>query len=116
MKHLRNAAIVVAIATAVYALPGGDTAATFFQALLFVLLTLGLALFVGRMYLEHRVAIHSLGDKYRALLYGSLGIAVWTLAAGPKLFETGGGTLLWFALMGSAAYALYAVWRHTREY
>jgi hypothetical protein len=116
MTAARNVAIVMLLALAVWALPGGGTAADFIGALLFVMLTVGIVFFAGRMYLENRVAIHSLGDRYRGLMYGAVGVALWTLAAGPRLFETGGGTLLWFALMGGASYALYAVWRHTREY
>ena len=116
MKGLRNAAIVALLALGVWALPGGDTAADFFGALLFVLLTVFLVFFAGRMYLENRVAIFSLGDRDRGLAYGSAGVAVWTLAAGPKLFDTGVGTLVWFALMGGASYAAYTVWRHQREY
>jgi hypothetical protein len=112
----RNAAIVALLALAVFALPGGGRAADFVGALLFVLITVFLMLFAGRLYLENRVAIHSLGDRHRALLYGSLGIAVWTLAAGTKLFSTGAGTVLWFVLMGGASYGLYLVWRHQREY
>ncbi len=116
MKVLRNAAIVVVLALAVWALPGGGTAADFVAALLFVLITVGLVVFVGRLYLENRVEIYSLGDRYRAMLYGSAGVAVWTLAAGPRLFTTGLGTLVWFVLMGGASYAVYLVWRHQREY
>jgi hypothetical protein len=116
MRAARNAAIVALLALGVWALPGGGTAADFVAALLFVLLTIGLGVFAGRMYLEHRVAIYSLGDRHRALLYGSVGVAVWTLAAGPRLFDSGLGTLLWFALMGGASYALYLVYRHAREY
>jgi hypothetical protein len=41
---------------------------------------------------------------------------VFALASGPKLFSTGAGTVVWFALMGGAAYALYLVYRHAREY
>jgi hypothetical protein len=116
MTAARNFGIVALLALGVWALPGGGTAADFFSALLFVLLTVGLGLFAGRMYLEHRTDLYSLGDRHRALMYGSLGVAVWTLAAGPKLFGTGLGTLLWFAFMGGASYALYLVYRHSREY
>jgi hypothetical protein len=116
MKHARNALIVALLALAVWALPGGGTAADFVGALLFVLLTVGLGLFGWRMYMEHRMAIYSLGDVHRGLLYGAAGVAVWTLAAGEKLFDTGVGTLIWFALMGGVSYALYLVWRHAREY
>jgi hypothetical protein len=116
VKAVRNAGIVALLALGVWALPGGGTAADFFAALLFVLLTVGLVLFAGRMYLEHRTDIYALGDRYRAIMYGALGVAVWTLAAGPRLFDSGGGTVLWFVLMGGAAYGLYAVFRHSREY
>lgn len=116
MTGLRNALIVALLALAVWALPGGGAAANFFGALLFVLITIFLVVFAGRAYLENRVAIYSLGDRHRALLYGSLGVAVLTLAAGPRLFNTGLGTLLWFMLMGGASYAVYLVWRHQREY
>jgi hypothetical protein len=113
---LRNALIVALLALAVWALPGGGAAADFFGALLFVLITIFLVLFAGRMYMENRVAIYGLGDRYRALLYGSLGVVVLTLAAGPRLFGTGLGTLVWFVLMGGAGYSMYLVWRHQREY
>ena len=116
MKALRNAAIVALLALGVVALPGGGAAADFFAALLFVLITVFLVLFAGRMYMENRVAIYSLGDRYRGLLYGALGVVVLTLAAGPRLFETGIGTVVWLALIGGAAYAMYVVWRHQREY
>ena len=116
MKAARNFAIVALLALGVWALPGGGTAADFFGALLFVLLTVFLGLFAGRLYLEHRTELYALGDRYRGLMYGSLGVAVWTLAAGPRLFSSGPGTLLWFVLMGGASYALYLVYRHSREY
>ena len=116
MRAARNAAIVALLALGVWALPGGGRAADFFGALLFVLLTVGLGVFAGRMYLEYRVSIYSVGDRHRALLYGSVGVAVWTLAAGPRLFASTGGTVVWFALMGGASYAAYLVYRHTREY
>src|SRR5262249_7701308 len=113
MKIARNVAIVAVLAFAVFALPGGGTAANFFGALLSVLPTVGLGIFAARLYLEHRVEIYSLGDRHRGMLYGAFGVAVWTLAAGPKLFATGIGALIWFCLMGGASYALYMVWRHS---
>jgi len=116
VKAARNFGIVAVLALGVWALPGGGTAADFFSALLFVLLTVFLGLFAGRLYLEHRTDLYSLGDRYRGMMYVSVGVAVWTLAAGPKLFSTGLGTLLWFLLMGGASYALYLVYRHSREY
>ena len=116
VKAARNIAIIAIIALGVWALPGGGTAASLFGAVLFVGLTLILGLLAGRLYLEHRTSLYALGDRYRGLLYGALGLAVLTLAAGPKLFNTGLGTVAWLALMGAASYALYLVFRRSREY
>ena len=116
MRHARNIAIIALLALGVWALPGGGTAAGFVGALLFVLLTVGLGLFAGRMYLEYRTTIYGLGDRYRGMLYAALGMAVFALASGPKLFDTGAGTIVWFALVGAASYMVYAVYRHAREY
>jgi hypothetical protein len=40
---------------------------------------------------------------------------VVTLAASGRLFDTGPGTLVWFALLGGAGYALYLTWRQFRS-
>jgi hypothetical protein len=112
----RNVAIIALLALAVFLLPGGGTAAATFGAALFVVLTIGLGIFAARLYMEHRIDLYGLGDRYRALLYGALAVVVLTVAAGPELFATGPGTLAWIALIGAAAYALYLVVRRAREY
>ena len=61
-------------------------------------------------------SLGAVGDNYRGMLYAALGIAVFALASGPKLFDTGAGTIVWFALVGGASYMAYAVFRHSREY
>jgi len=38
-----------------------------------------------------------------------------SLAASSRLFDSGPGTLLWFALIGGAVYALYLTWRQFRS-
>jgi len=35
--------------------------------------------------------------------------------ASGRLFDTGPGTLVWFALLGGAGYALYLTWRQYRS-
>jgi hypothetical protein len=116
VEHVRNFAIVALLAFGVYALPGGDTAADLFGAALFVILTLGIGLLAARFYQERRVDLVSLGDTWRLLLYGALGVIVVALAASPRLFDTGLGTVVWLALMAASIFALYRVWRHAREY
>lgn len=116
MRHLRNFGIVALLALGVWALPGGGTAADLFGAALFVVITLGIGLLSGRFYLEHRSEISSLGDRWRALLYAAIAVVIVTLAATPKLFSSGPGTVLWIALLAAAGYAVFRVFRHAREY
>lgn len=116
MKHVRNFGIVALLALGVWALPGGNTAANLFGAALFVVITVGIGLLGSRLYLERRSDIYALGDWWRLLLYGALGVIVLDMAATPKLFDTGGGTVLWIVLLVGSVFALVQVFRHSREY
>ena len=71
---------------------------------------------LARVYRERRLDLDSLGDRWRGVLYGALGVIVLAMAARDRLVETGGGTLLWIAALGVASYSLYLVWRQYREY
>jgi hypothetical protein len=113
---VRNVLIILALAAAVAFLPGGGDTASFVGAVLSIGIAAAIILILARLYREHRVTIFSLGDRHRALLYGAIGVAVVAMAARPKLFDTGLGTFVWFLMLGGASFALYAVWRHYREY
>jgi hypothetical protein len=117
-KHLRNIAIIVVLAAAVWKLPGGGDTSDAILALLLVILWAGVLFFGYRLYMEHRMTIHSLDDRMRALLYGSLVVVVLTLVATSRLWnEAGGlGVLIWFGLLGLAAWGIATVWRAYREY
>ena len=111
---VRNVLIVLALALAVYAIPGGGDAAAFIRALLSILITASIVFIGWRVYRENRVAIFSLGS-YRGVLYAALGALVLMMAASARLFATAPGTLLWFAVVVAAAYALFAVYREHRS-
>jgi len=115
-KTARNVAIVVLIAAAVYLLPGGGRVASTFESLLFVAFAVGIGYVGLRAYREHRVALYSLGDRYRGLFYGALALGVVTVAARGRMWQTGLGELVWFILLGIVAYALVAVYRTWRSY
>ena len=116
-KHVRNILILVAIAAGVWLLPGGDTGTRTISNLLSVLLLGGLCFFAYRMYMEHRITLLDLGDRTRAVLYGSFALMVFALLATRRLIDEGGlGALLWMALLGTAFYGMYSVWRASREY
>jgi hypothetical protein len=115
-KTLRNVLIVVAIAAAVAFVPGGGDTAQLVAAVLGIGITVAFVLLGIRFYRENRVAIFSLGDKHRALLYGALGAIVLALAGRDKLLNTGIGSLCFVLLLVGAIGAVYAVWQHHRAY
>lgn len=116
LKTARNVAIVVLIAAAVYLLPGGGQAASTFEAVLLVGFGVGFGYLGVRVYRENRVALHGLGDRYRAMLYGGLALAAFVVMAQKRMWQTGLGEVVWFALIGLVVYALLTVYRHWRTY
>ncbi len=116
VKTARNVAIVLAIAAAVYFLPGGGRAASTFEAVLWVAFGIGIAYFLLRLYREQRIALHGLGDSHRGLLYGALAGGVFLATARQRMWATGLGELAWFALSGLVIYVLLVVYRHWRTY
>jgi hypothetical protein len=115
-KTAINLAIVVAIAAIVYFIPGGGTGAATFERALFAAFGVGGGYLGLRLYRERRVTFHGLGDRHRALLYGGVALAVFELAARPRMWQTGLGELAWFVLAALAAYCLMEVYRHSRSY
>ncbi len=116
IKPALNVAIVMAIAAAVYLLPGGGRAASTFEALLYIAFGVGIAYLGMRSYRENRIALYGLGERHRAVLYGALALAVFVVIARGRMWQTGLGELLWFVLVGFAGYGLLAVYRHSRTY
>lgn len=115
-KTARNIAILLLIAAAVAFLPGGGRAANTFATVLGVVFAAGIAYAGIWFYRQNRVAIYSLGDRRRGLLYGAIGVAVVTVAAKPRMWETGFGEFAWFVVIGLVAYALVALYRYSRSY
>jgi heme O synthase-like polyprenyltransferase len=115
--HIRNVAILLALALAVWLLPGGDAGSQTVYNVLTVILTAGLLFFAYRLYMENRATIFGLGDRQRALLYGSVALAAFAIIATGRLWnEGGGGVFIWLGLIGLAVWGLSRVWRAYREY
>jgi hypothetical protein len=116
-RHIRNVLIIVALALAVWLLPGGDTGSNTIYNLLTVILTAGLLFFGYRLYMEHRATIFGLEDRQRGILYGAVALAGFAIIATSQLWDEGGlGAMLWFGLIGLAVYGMYTVWRTYQEY
>lgn len=116
VEVIRNIGIVVLIALVVWLAPGGGEGATFIQQLLNAVFIVAMAVIVGILYRQYRGEIFSLGDAWRFALYAAIGVAIVTVAASRRLFDTGAGAVLWFALIGGASYTLYLVWQRYRSY
>ena len=116
-KTFRNIAIIVGLALVVWLLPGGETGANVISNLLSVIFLAGLCFFGYRIYMEHRTTLFDLDDRMRILLYGCFGLLVLAIVATGRMWNSGGPyILLWFAMIGAAAYGGYVVFRTTREY
>lgn len=114
---VRNVLIVVAIAAAVFTIPGGGDTADLVANLLSVGITALFAIILARLYREHRAEIDGLGNEYRLALYGAVAVAVFAMAARQRLFDAGGGgVVVWLVLVAGASYAVAMVWRRWREY
>ncbi|MBJ7332620.1 MAG: hypothetical protein JHC95_22180 [Solirubrobacteraceae bacterium] len=114
----RNIAILVGLAVVVAFLPGGDDGAELLSQVLGAIFIVVTALILGQLYRRFRTDIYGLGERYRLVLYASIGaIAIALICASRMLQHSGSlGFALWFGLMAAGAYGLYATWRQYREY
>ena len=116
-KHLRNIAIIVGLAAAVWLLPGGNAASTTISNILGIIFIGGVLFFGYRLYMEHRETIFGLEERQRGILYASLALGAITLVATRRMWDEGGlGAVLWLAFMSAAIWGIYSVWRAYREY
>ncbi|HTZ86919.1 MAG TPA: hypothetical protein VL988_13260 [Solirubrobacteraceae bacterium] len=117
-KTARNVAIVLLIAAAVWLLPGGSQAADAFEAVLLIGFGVGFGYLGLRLYREYRVTLHGLGDRHRAVFYGSLALVGFEIAGYSRMIDHSRTIygVLWFALLFLALYGLMVVYRHWRSY
>lgn len=116
VQTARNVGVIVLLGLAVWLLPGGGEGADFVMQLLNAIFIVLMALGCGLLYRNFRGEIFALGEQWRFALYAAIGVAVVTVSASGRLFETGPGALAWFALVGAASYTLYLVWQRHRSY
>jgi hypothetical protein len=115
-QTVRNVLIVLVLGAAVMLVPGGGRASdAILQGLVIVMLG-ALAFLAIRLYRERRSDLYGLGDRNRAILYGSVGLATFLLVAADRMWNTGAGLIAWFALVSVAVYGVYYVFRVSREY
>jgi hypothetical protein len=117
-KHLRNIAIILVLAVAVWKLPGGGEASMTISNLLWIVFIGGMLFFGYRMYMEHRDSLFSLTERQRGILYAAVALATITLVATRRMWDEGGGlgAVVWLGFLALSIYAIYSVWRAHREY
>ena len=116
-KHLRNIAIIVLLALAVWLVPGGDAAGVTISNLLSIVFVGGLLFLAYRLYMENRETIFGLEERQRGILYAALALIAITLVGTRRMWDEGGaGAIVWLVLIGGSVYAVYAVWRAYRTY
>src|SRR5687768_12344286 len=106
----RNIAVIALVALAIVVVPGGGTVADVVVAVISLAFLAAIAWFGQRLYMENRLALWSLTTLHRGLLYGAFALAFMTLVATPELWDSGAGTLAWFALLAAAVGAVLFVW------
>ncbi|HEY6398855.1 MAG TPA: hypothetical protein VIX82_15510, partial [Solirubrobacteraceae bacterium] len=67
-------------------------------------------------YRQHRVALYSLGDRKRTILYLAAGVATLTLTGTHRLLASSVGLVAWFVLLAASGYAVFAVIWSARRY
>lgn len=116
IETARNVGVILLLGLAVWLLPGGGEGAGLVLQLLNAIFIVLIALGCGLLYRRFRGEIFALGDRWRLALYAAVGVAIVTIAASGRLFDTPAGAVAWFALIGAASYTLYLVWQRHRSY
>jgi len=117
-KHLRNIAIIVALALIVWLVPGGARASLTVSNVLGLIFAAGFVFFGYRFYMEHRDSILGLEERQRAILYGAIALALFAIVATTRLWRDLAllGGMLWMLMLGAAGWAIYSVWRNYKTY
>jgi hypothetical protein len=114
--NVRNVVIILVIAGAIVAIPGGGPATGFTIRFISLAFLAAIAWIASRLYREHRTSLYSLGDRKRTILYVAAGVATLTFTASARLFSTGIGSVVWVLLLAACAYAVFWVFRSSRGY
>ena len=65
---------------------------------------------------EKQLTLATLTDGRRAIFYGAFGVLALLIAGTTKLFNSGGGTVLWLVLLVGAVLAIWRVWIDANTY
>jgi hypothetical protein len=115
MQTARNVAIILLLALAVAAVPGGEATAETILVAISIAFLGAIAWFIYRLYRDQQFTLATMSDGRRAILFGAVGAMV-LLIVGFEEFRGGAGILVWFALMAAAIVAIVIVVRDATRY
>jgi hypothetical protein len=116
VRTARNVAIIMVLALGVAFVPGGGNVVEAIVTALVMGFLAGIAWMLYTLSRQSQLTLAALSDRRRAILYGALGLIALLIAGADKLFETGGGTLLWIVLLGASVAAIWRVWMDATTY
>lgn len=116
LKTLRNIAIILVAAFAIAALPAGGDFAALVLAIISLAFMAAIASLGWRLYRENQLTLWSMTTQHRAALYGALAACFMALAATSKLWSSGVGIIIWFAVVIGSGFTVFTVIRETRRY
>jgi hypothetical protein len=116
MRTARNVAIIMVLALGVAFIPGGGNVVdTIFAAISMGFLA-GIAWMLYTLSRENQLTLATLSDGRRAIFYGAFGMLALLIAGTDKLFQTGGGTVLWILLLAASVVAIWRIWVEANTY
>jgi hypothetical protein len=110
VRAARDIAIIMLLALVVAFLPGGGNLADALLTALTMGLLAGVAWMVYTVSRENQLTLATLSDGRRAALYGAVGLIALLIAGTDKMFDSGGGTMLWILLLAAAVATIWRVW------
>ncbi|MGI9020626.1 MAG: hypothetical protein ACR2G3_07955 [Solirubrobacterales bacterium] len=116
MRHLRNIAIVMALALVVAAVPGGGNAAEAVLTAISIAFMVVIGLAGYQLYRSQQLSISALSDRDRGILAGAVGLIVLMIAGADELLDTGLGALIWIGLLAMACVAVWRLYVESQTY
>lgn len=116
LTHLRNVAIIAALAACVAILPGGGNAAEAVLTAIVLGFLTAIAMLGFQAYRRSEMTLAVMSDQQRATLYAGIGLIALMIAGADKLLEDGLGVVVWLVLMGLGAFAIVHTIRAAQSY
>lgn len=106
---------MVLAALVAFAPNGGNFADAVFAALTLAFLA-AITWMLYTLSRQNELTLAALSDGRRAILYAALAMIALLIAGTEKLWDTGGGTLLWIVLLAVSVAAIWRIWMETTTY